>query len=78
LTGATGLVQHKPDDHSRNPDSQSSPPEQELPMTTTQTEPHPGFENDAPSVACTLDIGGMTCASCVRRVEKVLTKLDGV
>ena len=29
-------------------------------------------------ISCTLDIGGMTCASCVRRVEKVLAKLDGV
>ncbi|HET6626794.1 MAG TPA: heavy metal-associated domain-containing protein, partial [Nocardioidaceae bacterium] len=27
---------------------------------------------------CTLDIGGMTCASCVGRVEKALTKVDGV
>ncbi|SDQ81458.1 heavy metal translocating P-type ATPase [Arthrobacter crystallopoietes] len=27
---------------------------------------------------CTLEIGGMTCASCVGRVEKALTKLDGV
>ncbi|MEV4459824.1 heavy metal translocating P-type ATPase [Microbispora sp. NPDC049633] len=25
-----------------------------------------------------LDIGGMTCASCVRRVEKALTRVDGV
>ena len=32
----------------------------------------------AATESCTLDIGGMTCASCVRRVEKVLTKLDGV
>jgi P-type Cu+ transporter len=47
-------------------------------MTTTQSEPHTAAETDVPSVACTLDIGGMTCASCVRRVEKVLTKLDGV
>ena len=47
-------------------------------MTTTQTEPPTAAETDAPSVACTLDIGGMTCASCVRRVEKVLAKLDGV
>jgi Cu+-exporting ATPase len=27
---------------------------------------------------CTFDIGGMTCASCVRRIEKSLLKLDGV
>jgi Cu+-exporting ATPase len=27
---------------------------------------------------CTLDIGGMTCASCVRRVEKALSRVDGV
>jgi P-type Cu+ transporter len=27
---------------------------------------------------CTLDIGGMTCASCVGRIEKKLLKLDGV
>jgi P-type Cu+ transporter len=47
-------------------------------MTTTPTEPHAAVRTDAPSVACTLDIGGMTCASCVRRVEKVLAKLDGV
>jgi len=29
-------------------------------------------------VECTLDIGGMTCASCVRRVQRALTRLDGV
>ncbi|MCV2491820.1 heavy metal translocating P-type ATPase [Geodermatophilus sp. YIM 151500] len=27
---------------------------------------------------CALDIGGMTCASCVARVEKALQRLDGV
>lgn len=27
---------------------------------------------------CVLDIGGMTCASCVRRVEKALTRVTGV
>ena len=38
----------------------------------------------APSLAtasiasCTLDIGGMTCASCVGRVEKALNRVDGV
>jgi len=26
----------------------------------------------------TLDVGGMTCASCVRRVEKALSRVDGV
>ncbi|MEV0158247.1 heavy metal translocating P-type ATPase [Micromonospora sp. NPDC050686] len=29
-------------------------------------------------LAGTLEIGGMTCASCVRRVERALTRLDGV
>lgn len=33
---------------------------------------HPGSE------AVTLDIDGMTCASCVRRVEKALARVDGV
>ena len=36
-----------------------------------------GAERDAQS-SCTFDIGGMTCASCVRRVEKALTKVAGV
>src|ERR1041385_834758 len=31
-----------------------------------------------PPTACALEIGGMTCASCVRRVEKALSKVDGV
>jgi P-type Cu+ transporter len=29
-------------------------------------------------VECTLDIGGMTCAACVNRVTKALTRVDGV
>src|SRR5918995_630189 len=33
---------------------------------------------DGDTATCTLDIGGMTCASCVGRVEKALLKLDGV
>ncbi|WP_138732064.1 heavy metal translocating P-type ATPase [Modestobacter excelsi] len=32
----------------------------------------------APPATCTLDIGGMTCASCVGRVEKALRRVDGV
>ena len=35
------------------------------------TTPHPTAE-------CTFDIGGMTCASCVGRVEKALKRVDGV
>ena len=44
-------------------------------MTSTLSAPltaAPGTET------CALDIGGMTCASCVGRVEKALKKLDGV
>ena len=33
---------------------------------------------DAETETCTLEIGGMTCASCVGRIEKALLKLDGV
>ncbi len=42
-------------------------------MTTTAPTTAP------PTTAgCTLDIGGMTCASCVGRVEKALNRVDGV
>ena len=44
----------------------------------TATAPVETASGTAETESCTLDIGGMTCASCVRRVEKVLTKLDGV
>ncbi|WP_406222708.1 heavy metal translocating P-type ATPase [Streptomyces decoyicus] len=37
-----------------------------------------GAEPVAVSVATDLAIGGMTCAACVKRVEKKLGKLDGV
>ena len=33
---------------------------------------------EADAVECTLEIGGMTCASCVGRVQKALTRADGV
>jgi Cu+-exporting ATPase len=32
----------------------------------------------ADATECTLDIGGMTCASCVGRVQKALSRVDGV
>src|SRR3954454_22639089 len=32
----------------------------------------------AAAATCTLEIGGMTCASCVGRVEKALNRVDGV
>ncbi|GIH72535.1 heavy metal translocating P-type ATPase [Sphaerimonospora thailandensis] len=32
----------------------------------------------ATKASCTLDIGGMTCASCVRRVERALGRVEGV
>ena len=43
-------------------------------------EHHPDRDAEATEAAevCTLDIGGMTCASCVGRIEKALLKLDGV
>ncbi|MGY1641252.1 heavy metal translocating P-type ATPase [Geodermatophilus sp. SYSU D00703] len=31
-----------------------------------------------PPTVCTLEIGGMTCASCVGRVERALSRVDGV
>jgi Cu+-exporting ATPase len=46
-------------------------------MTAT-TSPAPGTTQSAECVETSLDIGGMTCASCVRRVERTLTRVDGV
>src|SRR5215210_7373214 len=62
----------------------------ELAMTTTASpDTTPGtlldpagstveMEGGVNSETCRLDVGGMTCASCVGRVEKALLKLDGV
>ena len=38
----------------------------------------PGPDTDLPLATLTMSVGGMTCASCVRRVEHKLGKLDGV
>ncbi|HET6562863.1 MAG TPA: heavy metal translocating P-type ATPase [Marmoricola sp.] len=43
----------------------------------TVTTPRPDTTTE-PLVECTLDIGGMTCASCVGRVQKALSRVDGV
>jgi Cu+-exporting ATPase len=45
-------------------------------MTTTL--PQAGATPVTDEITCTFDIGGMTCASCVGRVEKALKKVDGV
>ena len=44
-------------------------------MTTTAP---PATAASEVSASCTLDIGGMTCASCVGRVEMALRRVDGV
>ena len=38
----------------------------------------PGPDADLPLATLTMSVDGMTCASCVRRVERKLGKLDGV
>ena len=38
----------------------------------------PGPDTELPLATLTMSVGGMTCASCVRRVERKLGKLDGV
>jgi P-type Cu+ transporter len=48
-------------------------------MTTTAEHTQTaGYSDDAATVVCNLEITGMTCASCVRRIEKSLNKVDGV
>jgi Cu+-exporting ATPase len=42
---------------------------------------HPASQTNDPttsSTSCVLDVGGMTCAACVNRVEKALSRVDGV
>jgi Cu+-exporting ATPase len=41
-------------------------------------EPQAGPDTSDLQTELTFDIDGMTCASCVRRVEKALAKVDGV
>ncbi|MDX6302077.1 MAG: P-type Cu+ transporter, partial [Nocardioidaceae bacterium] len=49
--------------------------------TTAHKAQHRTHEDTAQDTAhdtCVLDIGGMTCAACVNRVEKALIRVDGV
>ena len=61
-----------------NLDSAASSPE----AATTPEAPAPvtlpGPDAELPLATLTMSVGGMTCASCVRRVERKLGKLDGV
>jgi Cu+-exporting ATPase len=47
-------------------------------MTITADKPADAASTDLTGVTCTLSVGSMTCASCVRRIEKALHKVDGV
>src|ERR671921_169446 len=46
--------------------------------TTAESAQTAGYSDDAPTVVRHLEITGMTCASCVGRIEKSLNKVDGV
>lgn len=48
--------------------------------TTTTATPPLAADTPASGAACELrlPVGGMTCASCVRRVEKALLGVEGV
>jgi Cu+-exporting ATPase len=47
-------------------------------MTTTVVQEERTAPDQAVAEVCVLDIGGMTCAACVRRIEKALSRVDGV
>lgn len=47
------------------------------PQRSTDSAGAPGTHNTA-TMELTLPIGGMTCASCVRRIERALQKVEGV
>lgn len=56
----------------------SSTPEAATTLEAPVSVALPGPDADLPLATLTMSVGGMTCASCVRRVERKLGKLDGV
>ena len=50
----------------------------EMASRETATQPETPADKPENQVEALLPIGGMTCASCVRRVEKALAKVEGV
>lgn len=61
-----------------NLDSAASSPEAATTLEAPASVALPGPDADLPLATLTMSVGGMTCASCVRRVERKLGKLDGV
>lgn len=57
---------------SSSPEPAAATPEAHAPVAL------PGPDAELPLATLTMSVGGMTCASCVRRVERKLGKLDGV
>lgn len=57
---------------SSSPESAADTPEAPASITL------PGPDAELPLATLTMSVGGMTCASCVSRVERKLGKLDGV
>ena len=57
---------------SSSPEPAAATPEAPAPVAL------PGPDAELPLATLTMSVGGMTCASCVRRVERKLGKLDGV
>jgi Cu+-exporting ATPase len=47
-------------------------------LVATTTSNPPAEAASVQPAECTIDIGGMTCAACVRRVGKALDRVDGV
>lgn len=57
---------------SSSPEPAAATPEAPAPVAL------PGPDAELPLATLTMSVGGMTCASCVSRVERKLGKLDGV